>query len=121
MDKKQAAGLIILGGAGLAIGSFLAWGEVLGISASGMDGGDGWFTLIAGIVLIVVGYMGYSGGKALPVWLGWAALLVGAGVALINYFDISGIEGLSVGIGMWIMLAGSVIALIGLLMGRKKA
>ena len=35
MDKKQAAGLTILGGAGLAIGSFLPWGEVFGITASG--------------------------------------------------------------------------------------
>jgi len=118
MDKKQAAGLTILGGAGLAIGSFLAWGEILGITASGMDGGDGWFTLIAGVVLIAVGYMAYSG-KALPMWLGWVALVVGAGVAIINYFDISGTEGLSVGIGMWIMLAGSVLALVGLLMGRR--
>src|SRR3989304_3421974 len=61
MDKKQAAGLTILGGAGRAIGSFLAWGEILGITASGMDGGDGWVTLIAGVVLIAVGYMAYSG------------------------------------------------------------
>ncbi len=121
MDKKQSAGMIILGGAALAIGSFLPWGEILGISASGMDGGDGWFTLISGVVLAAVGYMAFSGGKALPAWLGWAALVVGAGVAVINYFDISGIEGLSVGIGMWIMLAGSVLALVGLLMGRKKA
>ena len=119
MDKKQAAGLTILGGAGLAIGSFLAWGEILGISASGMDGGDGWFTLIAGIVLVVVGYMAFSG-KALPMWLGWLALVVGAGVAIINYFDISGTAGLSIGIGMWIMLAGSVLALVGLLMGRRR-
>jgi hypothetical protein len=119
MDKKQVAGLMILGGAGLAIGSFLAWGEILGISASGMDGGDGWFTLIAGIVLIAVGYMSFSG-KPLPWWLGWVALVVGAGVAVINYFDISGAD-LNIGIGMWIMLAGSVLALVGLLMDRKKA
>ena len=120
MDKKQAAGLTILGGAGLAIGSFLAWGEVIGITVSGIDGGDGWFTLVAGVVLAATGYMAYSG-KPLPMWVGWVALVVGAGVALINYFDISGVDGVSVGIGMWIMLAGSVLGLVGLLMGRKKA
>src|SRR3990170_873229 len=111
MDKKQAAGLIILGGAGLAIGSFLPWGEIFGITASGMDGSDGWFTLNAGILLVVVGYLAFSGRQALPVWLGWAALVIGAGVAILNYF----------GIGMWIMLAGSVVAVVGLLMGRNKA
>ena len=121
MDKKQAAGLIILGGAGLAIGSFLPWAEIFGITVSGMDGGDGWFTLIAGIALVVVGYLAFSGGKALPAWLGWAALVIGAGVAILNYFDISGTGGVSVGIGMWAMLAGSVLALVGLLLGRKKA
>ena len=119
MDKKQASLLTIVGGAGLAIGSFLAWGEVLGITASGMDGGDGWFTLIAGIVLVAVGYMAYAG-KALPMWVGWVALVVGAGVAIINYFDISGTEGLSVGIGMWIMLAGAAPARVGRLWGRNK-
>src|SRR3989304_5144798 len=119
MDKKQAAGLTILGGAGLAIGSFLAWGEFLGITASGMDGGDGWVTLIAGIVLIAVGYMSFSG-KALPMWLGWVALVVGAGVAILNYFDISGTEGLSIGIGMWIMLAGSALPPVGPLLGRQR-
>ena len=121
MDKKQTAGLIILGGAGLAIGSFLPWGEIFGITASGMDGSDGWFTLIAGILLVVVGYLAFSGRQALPVWLGWAALVIGAGVAILNYFDISGTGGVSVGIGMWAMLAGSVLALVGLLLGRKKA
>src|SRR3989304_1621101 len=92
MDKKQAAGLTILGGAGLAIGSFLAWGEILGITASGMDGGDGWFPLIAGIVLIAVGYMSFAG-KALPMWLGWLALVGRAGLVIINSFDISGTAG----------------------------
>lgn len=120
MDKKQAALLTVIGGAALAIGSFLPWGEIFGISASGMDGGDGWFTLIGGVVLAVAGYMAWSG-KPLPMWVGWVALVVGAGVAIINYFDISGTEGLSVGMGMWLMLAGSVLGLVGLLMGRKKA
>jgi hypothetical protein len=128
MDQKQAAGLIILGGAGLAIGSFLPWGEIFGVTTSGMDGGDGWFTLTAGIVLVGVGYLAFTGAVALPEWLGWVALVVGAGVAILNYFDISGIEGVGVGIGVWIMLAGSVlalagavVALVGLLMGGKKA
>jgi hypothetical protein len=106
----------------------LPWGEIFGVTTSGMDGGDGWFTLTAGIVLVGVGYLAFTGAVALPEWLGWVALVVGAGVAILNYFDISGIEGVGVGIGVWIMLAGSVlalagavVALVGLLMGGKKA
>lgn len=118
MDKKQATMLTMIGGAGLAIGSFLAWGTVAGFSASGIDGGDGWITLVAGVVLAAAGYMAYSG-KPLPMWVGWVALIVGAAVALINFFDIQGTELVSVGIGMWIMLAGSALGLVGLLAGRK--
>jgi len=120
MDAKQASGLTLVGGLLLALGSFLAWGSVLGISVSGIDGGDGWYTLIAGAVLALVGFMAWSG-KALPVWIGWLALAVGLAVALINFFDIMGTEGVSIGIGMWLMLVGGALGLVGLLMGRKRA
>lgn len=123
MDSKQAAGLTIIGGAALAIGSFLSWATDslgLGLSVSGMDGGDGWFTLIGGVVLAAAGYMTFSG-KSLPIWVGWLGLLIGAGVALLNFFDIMGTEGVSMGIGMWIMIAGAIAGLVGLLMGRKTA
>ncbi|WKZ82025.1 MAG: hypothetical protein QY307_08010 [Acidimicrobiia bacterium] len=92
----------------------------LGLSVSGMDGGDGWFTLIGGVVLAAAGYMTFSG-KSLPIWVGWLGLLIGAGVALLNFFDIMGTEGVSMGIGMWIMIAGAIAGLVGLLMGRKTA
>lgn len=121
MDKKQASYLTMAGGAALIIGSFLAWATDslgLGISASGMDGGDGWFTLIGGAVLAAAGYMAFAG-KALPMWVGWLGLVVGLGVALINFFDIMGTDGVSTGIGMYLMLAGGVAGLVGLLMGRK--
>lgn len=119
MDAKQASGLTIVGGLLMALGSFLAWGSVLGISVSGIDGGDGWYTLVAGVVLALAGYMSFSG-KALPMWIGWLALVVGLLVALLNFFDIMGTEGVSVGIGMWLMLAGGALGLVGLLMSRGK-
>jgi len=119
MDKKQATMLTILGGLGLAVGSFLAWGTVGPISVSGIDAGsEGWITFIAGVVLAAAGYMAYSG-KPLPMWVGWTALVVGGAVALINFFDIMGEELVSVGIGMWIAIAGTVLGLVGLLVGRK--
>lgn len=123
MDKKQASYLTMGGGAALIIGSFLSWATDslgLGLSVSGMDGGDGWFTLIGGAILAAAGYMAFAG-KAFPVWVGWVGLVIGAGVALINFFDIMGTEGVSTGIGMYLMLAGSVAGLVGLLMGRKTA
>ena len=51
--------LAIAGGAMLGIGSFLAWAEVSGggtsVSAKGIDGTDGYITLGAGVVALLVG------------------------------------------------------------------
>ncbi|MEX2322270.1 MAG: hypothetical protein WEA29_00630 [Acidimicrobiia bacterium] len=120
MDSKNSSMMLMVGGALLAIGSFMAWATAFGISVSGMDGGDGWFTLLAGVALLALGFMSYSG-KAYPSWLAWVALAVGAAVALINFFDIMGTELIEVGIGMWLMVAGVVVAVLGLVMGRKSA
>ena len=113
--KNQNALMITGGGAALAIGSFLAWGTVFGISVNGIDGGDGWMTLIGGAVVAAYGFMAYQGKSSLPQWLPWAGLVVGLGVALINFFDILGTEGVSIGIGMYLMLAGGAVAIFGLL------
>jgi len=117
--KNQSAVLIMGGGAALAIGSFLAWATVIGISVSGMDGGDGWMTLIGGAVVAAFGFMSYQGKSVLPQWLAWAGIIVGFGVAIINLFDILDTDGLSVGIGMWLMLAGGVVAIVGLLQSKN--
>ena len=48
-----------VGGALLALGSFLTWAEVTGggtsVTAKGVDGSDGYITLVAGLVAIVAG------------------------------------------------------------------
>jgi hypothetical protein len=123
VSGKTAGIAMMVGGALLAVGSFLAWVTVGPESQSGMDGGDGWFTLVAGATFALLGYFTYTG-RSYPMWLGWLALAVGAAVAIIDYFDIkSSIDDFgegSVGIGMWAMLAGVVIGVIGLMMGRKK-
>ncbi|MEE8497052.1 MAG: hypothetical protein V3S62_00790 [Acidimicrobiia bacterium] len=113
--KNQSALMITGGGAALAIGSFLAWGTVFGISVNGIDGGDGWMTLFGGAVVAGYGFMAYQGKSSLPKWLPWAGLVVGLGVALINFFDILGTDGVSLGIGMYLMLAGGAVAIYGLL------
>jgi len=113
--QNQSAVVTAVGGAALAIGSFLAWGTVLGISVNGMDGGDGWLTLIGGAVVAVFGVMTMQGNTSIPKWVAWVGLVVGLGVALINFFDILSTDGVSIGIGMWIMLIGGAAAIYGLL------
>ena len=117
--KNQSALMITGGGAALAIGSFLAWGTAFGISVNGMDGGDGWITLIGGAVVAAYGFLAYQGKSTLPKWLPWVGLVVGFGVAVINFFDILGTDGVSLGIGMYLMLAGGIVAIVGLLQSRS--
>ena len=58
-SAPMAAILAIVGGALLAIGSFLTWAEVSGggtsVTATGIDGSDGWITLVCGSVVLVAG------------------------------------------------------------------
>ena len=119
MNERQAARLTILGGAALAVGSFLPWVQSGGETASGISGGDGWVTLVAGVVLAATPYLA-SQARPVPWWVIPAALATGIGIIAGEYGTARNRE-LSVGIGMWIMLAGSVLGLVGLLMGRKKA
>ncbi len=113
--NNQSAVMIVAGGAALAIGSFLAWGTIPGVSVNGLDGGDGWYTLIGGVVVAAYGLMAFQGKSILPKWLAWAGLGVGLAVAIINLFDIAGVDGVSLGIGMYVMIAGGVLAIVGLL------
>ena len=58
---SQAGGIAaILGGAGLILGSFLPWAKVSApfigtITKSGMEGGDGIFSLAAGVLAVLLG------------------------------------------------------------------
>jgi len=114
MDKaKQGAVFTLIGGAALALGSFLARDTALGISVTGMGGGND--ALIGGLVVAAVGFAAYSGRFSLPKWIGWAGLVVGLGVAIINLLDIMNVDGVSVGLGMWLMLIGGVVAIYGML------
>jgi hypothetical protein len=82
-----AAILAIVGGALLAIGSFLTWAEVSGggtsVTAKGVDGSDGWITLVCGAVVLLAGlaFLLAGGRKAIAV-LAIVAGLVGGGVGL---------------------------------------
>lgn len=78
--------LAIVGGALLAVGSFLAWAEVGGggtsVTAKGIDGSDGYLTLVAGLVALLVGIVMMRGTKRVLAVLVILAGVVGGGIGL---------------------------------------
>jgi hypothetical protein len=78
--------LAIVGGALLAVGSFLAWAEVSGggtsVTAKGVDGSDGYVTLATGLIAIVVGIAMTRRAKRVLAVLALAAGLIGGGFGL---------------------------------------
>lgn len=110
--------LLVLGGAALiVVGSFLPWASAGGMSFSGIDGGDGWITLVLGLAL---------GATALiPAAKNGMLIVAGIALALVVYelIDIMGAGGgaieVSIGIGIWIMLVGGIAGLVGAIQARK--
>jgi hypothetical protein len=82
--------LAIVGGALLAIGSFLAWAEVSGGgtsgTAKGVDGSDGYITLAAGVVALLVGIAMTRRAERMLAALVMVAGIVGGGIGLYNAF-----------------------------------
>src|SRR5262245_19321647 len=81
------AGIVsIVGGALLAVGSFLPWAEVSGsgasVTAKGLDGSDGFVTLAAGLVAVVTGLVMLRGARRTVAVVAVLAGLVGGGLAL---------------------------------------
>lgn len=85
--RPLAGSLSIGGGLLLAIGSFLTWAEVSGGgtrgSATGVDGSDGWITLVAGAVVFAVGVAFARGrGRRGLATVAILAALIGGGLGL---------------------------------------
>ncbi len=79
--------LAIVGGALLAVGSFLEWAKVSGggvdsVTAKGVDGSDGYVTLIAGVVAIAAGVISLRAGKRALAVLAILAGLIGGGLGV---------------------------------------
>lgn len=85
-QRSVGAVLAIGGGAMLALGSFLAWAEVSGggtsVSAQGIDGSDGYITLGAGIVALLLGIVLLREAKRALAIFAVVAGLLGGGVAV---------------------------------------
>jgi hypothetical protein len=88
VTRTPVAGILgVIGGALLALGSFLAWAEVSGggtsVTAKGVDGSDGYITLVAGLVAVVAGIVIATGtGRVLAAVLVILAGIVGGGIGL---------------------------------------
>ena len=85
--RAPLAGILgIVGGALMAVGSFLAWAEVSGggtsVTAKGVDGSDGYITLVAGLVAVVLGIVMARGTKRVLAVLVILAGIVGGGIGL---------------------------------------
>ena len=86
-SAPMAAILAIVGGVLLAIGSFLTWAEVSGggtsVTATGIDGSDGWITLVCGSVVLVAGltFLRTGGKRAIAVFAILAGI-IGGGLGL---------------------------------------
>lgn len=122
---------IIAGGAAAAIGSFLPWGTATApfigtVSRSGMDGGDGVFTLVLGAALLLLGMASRqaatSGTSNKRTAIIVVALILGVLVAfeasdisdrLREAEDASDLIVTSIGSGIWLLGAGVVACLIG--------
>lgn len=113
----------MVGGALLAVGSFLKWTSQ-DIDYTGFSdelSRHGWFTLVAGVALILFGVMQFTG-RPLSILIGWLAFAVGAVIAVLNFYDIltNDLWG-PPGIGIWLVLAGVVITVFGLVAARSSA
>jgi hypothetical protein len=86
-NVTRTSGILgVLGGALMALGSFLAWAEVSGggtsVSARGVDGSDGYVTLVMGLVAVVAGIVMARGTKRMLAVLMIIAGIVGGGIGL---------------------------------------
>jgi hypothetical protein len=107
-----------IGGALAVIGAFLTWAKVsvpgLSVSFSGTSDEvkDGWYTLIAGIVILLVGVLMFAQGAKR--WHGAVALLGGAIILVFTIIDIvDADEGVGIGFGLWMTVVAGVLAVVG--------
>ncbi len=132
--------LLVVGGALMALGSFLPWDQasafLIQISRNGMQLGanrgfsvDGLATLLFGIGAAGAGWARLNAGvtpriaRWSPPWLGLAGIVIsGWDLHEISNFDNtikSAAVSASIGYGLWLVLVGSVAVLLGGIRGPK--
>ena len=143
--------LAIAGGALLVVGSFLPWVTLtqggVSESATGIDGSDGYVTVVAGLVALGAGIMMMRQTKRALAILALVAGLVGGGLGVYDALTVkdsiaaevasqvgisveearvaldqgieAGLFDISTGIGLYPVIGGGVVAVIGGLMSMK--
>jgi hypothetical protein len=91
MDQRSRGAPIgevfaIVGGVALATGSFLTWAKVSGggvsVTAKGIDGSDGWVTLVSGVAALAAGVAALRAGRRVLAVIAILAGLVGGGLGV---------------------------------------
>jgi len=105
--------IIVAGGAVVAIGSFMPWASALGglVSKSGIDGGDGWITLLLGLGVVGLGIAIGCKQGTLPLPIITAVL--GLAATALAAFEVSDVHDrqLDTGAGLWIILIAGLLVL----------
>jgi hypothetical protein len=76
----------------MVVGGFGPWASALGVSISGTDGGDGWFLIIPG--LLILGLLFAQTARASARWPMILVVLLGAIGALVAAVDLNDINSL---------------------------
>lgn len=119
---------VVVGGALVAIGSFLPWISATiplagSINRSGIEGGDGLITVILGVLVLLVGISALRNERPsrIPTIL---LTFISLGIVVFEYANITGrielinLESgltaglINVGIGVWVMGVGAVAAFL---------
>ena len=112
-NRKMIA---LLGGALIAIGSFLPWWTILGVTTGGFSTGAGKMLIVFGVLIALLAMLGKK-------WANITAMILGlltAAWALKQILDSRGIDGVSIGFGIILIMIGAVVAIIGGAMGFKQ-
>ena len=134
---NMTAAVILVGGALVAIGSFLPWATATGlvsVSKSGLDGGDGILTLPVGVVIALLGLSrlqrsGLPGNR--PVDGGWLVIVILGIIAVgLAWFEGATIQGrldaaasayavYSLGMGIYVIGVGGVLVVLASIFGER--
>jgi len=133
-SNRLIGGVIIIAGATLMVlGSVLPWAKVEGVIISATKSGtsgDGVITLIAGIIVFVMGILALTVEK-----YGFALVLAALGglgcsvVAVIDLVDIAnraagvheGLASVKAGVGIYMVLAAGLVVIVGVVIDRVGA
>lgn len=125
MNQRTAAIVVMVGGAVVAIGSFLPWASIAtGLGSASIDGitGDGKITVVLGGVIALLGLLAIE--RPVSVARSGAMMLLGVAAVAFGVWEYSNVQAkvddvasdvvrASVGTGLYLVIAGGVIAIVG--------